>query len=103
MLARLPKELMRFDSITDAFRSGNLDELIKAVKANRENHKSLIRGLDERRAKYWPEYSAMNDYLWALEELANLEAATGPEPVADIYEARAVILSHYNAKISEQS
>lgn len=97
MIPQLPPELLRFDSITDAFKTGDIEELTKAVKANQANHKGLIRGLDERRAKYWPEYSAMNDYLWAL------EAAKGPEPVADIYEARAALLSHYNAKQLEKS
>jgi hypothetical protein len=96
MIPQLPPEFLRFDSITEAHKTGNIEDLTNAVKANQANHKSLIRGLDEQRARYWPEYSAMNDYLWAL------EAATGPEPVADIYEARAAILSYYNAKISEQ-
>jgi len=76
MLARLPKRLARFDTITDAFNSGDLDELIKAVTTNLENHKSLIKGLDESRARYHPEYTALKDYLWALQTMANLEEET---------------------------
>lgn len=99
MLPELPEELRRFDSIMDAYNGGDVEELNEAIRNNLLTIKAAIHESEKTIVRYYPTLRELQNYQTVMSSYKGALNASGhvsgPPPVTNIYEARAVILAQY--------